>query len=83
MIATRQAATLLLSALAVETTVHGFTVTQPPMPIKFPLVGTLPDFLIRGGVDRLQEIYEVRDALKIGCCFYYALCRYYAQKIYG
>ena len=30
----------------------------PPMPFKWPVVGTLPDFLSRGGVDRLREIYE-------------------------
>lgn len=37
---------------------HGFTVTDPPMPIKWPIIGTLPDFLARGGVDNLQGVYE-------------------------
>ena len=39
--------------------VDGFTISQPPMPYKWPIVGTLPDFFARGGVDRLSEIYEV------------------------
>ncbi len=34
----------------------------PPMPFKWPVVGTLPDFLARGGVDRLREIYEASSA---------------------
>ena len=37
----------------------GFVVKEPPMPFKWPIVGTLPDFFARGGADRLQEIYEV------------------------
>jgi len=28
------------------------------MPFKFPIVGTLPDFMMRGGVDNLRDIYE-------------------------
>lgn len=36
-----------------------FKITQPPSPIKWPFVGTLPDFMIRGGVDNLNGIYEV------------------------
>ena len=36
-----------------------FKITQPPSPIKWPIVGTLPDFMIRGGVDNLNGIYEV------------------------
>ncbi len=37
--------------------VRGFR-TVPPMPFRWPVVGTLPDFLARGGVDRIREIYE-------------------------
>ena len=40
--------------------IHGFTVSDPPSPIKWPIVGTLPDFLARGGVDNFQGMYEVR-----------------------
>eukprot|EP00581_Thalassiosira_minuscula_P006815 CAMPEP_0183707860 /NCGR_PEP_ID=MMETSP0737-20130205/4290_1 /TAXON_ID=385413 /ORGANISM="Thalassiosira miniscula, Strain CCMP1093" /LENGTH=540 /DNA_ID=CAMNT_0025935591 /DNA_START=79 /DNA_END=1701 /DNA_ORIENTATION=- len=41
---------------------HGFIVktaeqSQPPMPFQWPIVGTLPDFFARGGVDRLRDIY--------------------------
>ena len=49
----------LVAVLSIISTTNGFTVTQPPMPFKWPLVGTLPDFLARGGVDRFREIYEV------------------------
>ena len=38
--------------------VSGFTITEPPMPFKWPVVGTLPDFMARGGVDKLPEIYS-------------------------
>jgi cytochrome P450 len=31
--------------------------TTPPSPPKFPLIGTLPDFLLRGGVSSLSQIY--------------------------
>jgi len=37
---------------------HGFAIKDPPMPFKWPVVGTLPDFFARGGVDRLPQIYE-------------------------
>ena len=37
----------------------------PPMPFKWPVVGTLPDFLSRGGVDRLREIYEASSATAV------------------
>ncbi|KAL7533470.1 hypothetical protein ACHAWF_004521 [Thalassiosira exigua] len=30
----------------------------PPAPFRWPVLGTLPDFVARGGVDRLREIYE-------------------------
>ncbi|KAL3802638.1 hypothetical protein HJC23_011962 [Cyclotella cryptica] len=31
--------------------------STPPTPLKFPIIGTLPDFLLRGGVDSLSQIY--------------------------
>jgi len=31
---------------------------EPPMAIKWPIVGTLPDFYARGGVDGLRDVYE-------------------------
>mmetsp|Transcript_24753 Transcript_24753/g.40568 ORF Transcript_24753/g.40568 Transcript_24753/m.40568 type:complete len:340 (-) Transcript_24753:704-1723(-) len=55
MISIGNAAALLL---AVAANTHGFTVKEPPMPFKWPVVGTLPDFFARGGVDSLCEIYE-------------------------
>jgi len=33
-------------------------VKKPPMPFKWPIVGTLPDFLMWGGVDNMVGIYE-------------------------
>ena len=45
----------LLVLLPATTT--GFTISEPPSPFKFPLIGTFPDFLSRGGVDRLPQIY--------------------------
>jgi len=33
-------------------------VTEAPMPFKWPIVGTLPDFLSRGGVDAMADVYE-------------------------
>ena len=57
-------AVAIVVAVAVTTTVfitpdvvQGFR-TVPPMPFRWPVVGTLPDFLARGGVDRIREIYE-------------------------
>ncbi|KAL7518524.1 hypothetical protein ACHAWX_003343 [Stephanocyclus meneghinianus] len=32
--------------------------STPPTPPKFPIIGTLPDFLMRGGVDSLSQIYS-------------------------
>jgi len=32
-------------------------ITTPPSPPRFPIIGTLPDFLLRGGVDSLSQIY--------------------------
>ena len=55
----------LLLLFATHTAVHGFRIAQPPMPYKWPIVGTLPDFFARGGVDRLQEIYEVSSCLYV------------------
>jgi len=57
----KTAATLLLSLAgsASMLRVHGFVVKEPPMPFKWPIVGTLPDFFARGGVGRLRQIYEV------------------------
>mmetsp|Transcript_27082 Transcript_27082/g.49898 ORF Transcript_27082/g.49898 Transcript_27082/m.49898 type:complete len:364 (+) Transcript_27082:153-1244(+) len=56
----KTAATLLLSLAgsASMLRVHGFVVKEPPMPFKWPIVGTLPDFFARGGVGRLRQIYE-------------------------
>lgn len=34
------------------------TPSRLPMPFKWPLVGTLPDFFARGGVDGLSEVHE-------------------------
>eukprot|EP00573_Skeletonema_grethae_P000330 CAMPEP_0201688240 /NCGR_PEP_ID=MMETSP0578-20130828/1981_1 /ASSEMBLY_ACC=CAM_ASM_000663 /TAXON_ID=267565 /ORGANISM="Skeletonema grethea, Strain CCMP 1804" /LENGTH=522 /DNA_ID=CAMNT_0048172473 /DNA_START=138 /DNA_END=1706 /DNA_ORIENTATION=- len=49
---------LLLSSL-LPAAVSGFTtITEAPMPFKWPIVGTLPDFLQRGGVDKIPEIYQ-------------------------
>lgn len=31
---------------------------EPPMAFKWPIVGTLPDFFARGGVDGLSEVYQ-------------------------
>mmetsp|Transcript_13011 Transcript_13011/g.30686 ORF Transcript_13011/g.30686 Transcript_13011/m.30686 type:complete len:607 (+) Transcript_13011:144-1964(+) len=31
---------------------------EAPMPFKWPIVGTLPDFMQRGGVDALMEVHE-------------------------
>ena len=47
------------AVIATQSSCHGFNLAQPPSPIKWPLVGTLPDFMIRGGVDNLNGIYEV------------------------
>lgn len=30
----------------------------PPMPFKWPIVGTLPDFIVRGGVDSMASVHE-------------------------
>lgn len=50
---------LLLLASSVNPFVSGFTtITEPPSPFKWPIVGTLPDFMARGGVDKLPEIYH-------------------------
>lgn len=32
--------------------------TEAPMPFKWPIVGTLPDFISRGGVDGMAEVHE-------------------------
>jgi len=52
----------LLLALETETSnafQNGNTkVSTAPMPFKWPIVGTLPDFLQRGGVDGMREVYE-------------------------
>ena len=32
--------------------------SKPPMPFKWPVVGTLPDFLKRGGVDDMGTVYK-------------------------
>ena len=32
--------------------------TEPPMPFKWPIVGTLPDFMSRGGVDAMASVHE-------------------------
>ena len=32
-------------------------VARPPTPLRWPLVGTLPDFLARGGADGLAEVH--------------------------
>ena len=45
--------------VATQSSCHGFKIIQPPSPIKWPFLGTLPDFMIRGGVDNLNGIYEV------------------------
>jgi len=34
------------------------TVSEAPMPFKWPIVGTLPDFMWRGGVDAMREVHE-------------------------
>ena len=59
MTATGYSLAALLLASIVPKLVLSFTVSDPPMPIKWPIVGTLPDFLARGGVDNLPGIYEV------------------------
>jgi cytochrome P450 len=33
-------------------------ISKPPMPRKWPIVGTLPDFFSRGGVDGMCEVHE-------------------------
>lgn len=33
-------------------------ISNAPMPFKWPIVGTLPDFLNRGGVDGMSDVYE-------------------------
>ena len=33
-------------------------ISKPPMPFKWPIVGTLPDFFSRGGVDGMCEVHE-------------------------
>ena len=38
-------------------TTSGFAISEPPSPFQFPLIGTFPDFLSRGGVDKLPQIY--------------------------
>lgn len=47
------------AVIATQSCCMAFKITQPPSPIKWPFVGTLPDFMIRGGVDNLNGIYEV------------------------
>ena len=56
--------TILLNIVAAviatqSSCIMAFKITQPPSPIKWPIVGTLPDFMVRGGVDNLNGIYEV------------------------
>lgn len=34
------------------------TISEAPMPFKWPVVGTLPDFINRGGVDGMSEVHE-------------------------
>ena len=56
-------ALLLLLLCSNKNSTHAFqTAQQPsypfPMPTKWPIVGTLPDFLARGGIDRYSQIYE-------------------------
>jgi len=34
------------------------TISEAPMPFKWPVVGTLPDFIKRGGVDGMSEVHE-------------------------
>ena len=51
--------TIMVVTTAPDVFVRGFgTSVPPPMPFRWPVVGTLPDFLARGGVDRIREIYE-------------------------
>ena len=50
---------VVAAVIATQSCCMAFKITQPPSPIKWPLVGTLPDFMIRGGVDNLNGIYEV------------------------
>ena len=69
MFAATNAPAALLLLLAGTT--HGFSTVntpktkQPPMPFKWPVVGTLPDFMARGGADRLRQIYEVSQMHRI------------------
>jgi len=39
-------------------TVPTVTISKPPMPRKWPIVGTLPDFFSRGGVDGMCRVHE-------------------------
>ena len=55
----RYSRAVLLLASSVPRLTDGFTVSDPPMPIKWPIVGTLPDFLARGGIDNIRGVYEV------------------------
>ena len=56
------------AVIATQSCCMAFKITQPPSPIKWPFVGTLPDFMIRGGVDNLNGIYEV--SVYICMCMY-------------
>jgi len=40
------------------TTAPGPKISEPPMPFKWPIVGTLPDFIFRGGVDAMKDVHE-------------------------
>lgn len=37
---------------------QGLELKEPPRPMKWPIVGTLPDFLARGGIDAFNEVHE-------------------------
>jgi hypothetical protein len=49
---------MVLLAMLMLGSGHAFQAASPPMPTKWPIVGTLPDFLARGGIDRYSQIYE-------------------------
>ena len=57
---------LLLGGFGAAAVVSSFPVGQQlPMPFKWPVVGTLPDFMIRGGANNMREIYEVSTYITV------------------
>merc|ERR1719356_617831 len=61
----------MISAAAIIVTIAAFSFFAPaasaftlrgqnelPMPFKWPIVGTLPDFFARGGVDNFNHVHE-------------------------